>query len=129
MLPLELKKLLDLSYIKMKQEPENILPPFYRKKLYDFILSSSRPNAYYWLSIITVEYILPCWESKWPNNTLPRQLLEIAKQTLAGNISHEVAREKFENGWKEKEILGTDNVEMGKEFYVFEGADTFCMTF
>lgn len=122
MLPLELKELLDLSYTKMIQEPKNILPPFYRKKIYDFILNNIKPAAYYWLSIITVEYLLPLWESKWPNNALPKQLLDIATQTIVGNISREVVKEKFENGWKEKEKLGTDNAEMGKEFYVFEGA-------
>ena len=101
-LPNAIEALVNTAFVEMQADPEHHLPHHRRREIYDAIRAETDHNAgnvLGWLTVITAKHVLPIFEDLFPEETLPRELLDTAIGVLRGQVDDEYAEELQDLGY------------------------------
>jgi len=86
----------------VRAHPQHALLPFQRQMVYDYfglvtVASSRRRRG--WLTVMTVERVLPVWQQARPNDDQAERLLVLARDVLQDKADLQIAIIVVENTW------------------------------
>jgi hypothetical protein len=98
--PLQL--LLDTALDEVKADPHHRLAPQRRRQIYDALLRSADlavRQAQGWLAVLAAKRVLPLFEQLFPDDSLPREILDAAVGVLQGSVDDSRAAEIEDEGY------------------------------
>jgi hypothetical protein len=99
-MPLQL--LLDTALGEVKVDPHHRLAPQRRRQIYDALLRSTDfavQQAQGWLAVLAARRVLPLFERVFPDDSLPRDILDTAVGVLQGSVDDARAVEIEDEGY------------------------------
>jgi hypothetical protein len=102
LLPKNIQTLVDAAFEEMQADPGHHLSHHRRRVIYDAIKSELGDEARIvqgWLAVIAAERVLPMFEALFPDDNLPRELLDTATGILRGQVDDERIEEMQDLGY------------------------------
>ena len=102
-LPEGVPELAAAALAEMQADPQHHMPPKRRRAIYAALAGAAEPAvraAPHWLAILAAERVLPLFEAKCPEDTLPPALVEAARGTLEGRLDAAIAADLEEQGYQ-----------------------------
>ena len=66
---------------------QHLLLPFHRFMLYQTVLRHrDRNRVLSWFNVITARHVLPIWNTVWPDDTVPANLIDLTVRSLTGEM-------------------------------------------
>ncbi len=86
-----LQSLIDALLSEVQTDSQHRMSPYRRRELYNAFYSAAAAGqqGICWLAIITAKRALPMFQARYPDDTLPPELLEAAIDLLQGRVSRE----------------------------------------
>jgi hypothetical protein len=101
-LPKSIEALINAAFLEMQADPKHHLTHRRRREIYDAIRAETDENGRNvlgWLAVLTSKRVLPKFEGLFPEETLPRELLDAAVGVLRGQVDDEYAKEIQDLGY------------------------------
>lgn len=90
--------LLDLVFGEVKADPNHKMSPLRRREVYKILSNHMGKRSLQRLAIMSAQKVLPIFQQKYPNDTMPKELIETANKYLLGQIEEEIVKEKLDLG-------------------------------
>lgn len=95
------QSLLDVALGEMRADPHHRLSPQRRRQIYGALARSADPamqRAQGWLAVLAAKRVLPLFERLFPDDDLPREILDATVGVLQGNVDDARAAELEDEG-------------------------------
>ncbi len=102
LLPTELQNLISIALAEMSSDLQHRLNPNRRRQIYDaFGETTDRTSQQTrgWLAVLTAERVLPIFQQNFPEDTLPKELLETTVGILKGGVNESIADDMQDQGY------------------------------
>ena len=84
---------------EVETDPEHRMVPQRRREVYDAIGSFAGQQALHWLAVIAAQRVLPMFQQRYPDDTLPQELLRTAINVLQGQVDDAQVEEMLDLGY------------------------------
>lgn len=118
-MPLAVQQAVASAQAAMLQHPQQTVPPFFRKAIYDAIGSQRQGRAYRVrtrLNLYAAEHVLPVWQQEMSTDTTILRMLDLIRKLLDGAIDVDTARKSAGEAYEWHEKLGS-HPEIGARAY------------
>jgi len=96
-IPVNLAEIIDDALATVRNHPEHRLGAKQRRTVYESFGPRNDPTANRargWLAVLTAQHVLPIGEQVFPDEDIPRRLVEMAEGVLEGAIDPQVAHRR-----------------------------------
>jgi hypothetical protein len=96
------QSLLDVALDEMLADTHHRLSPRRRRQIYESLARSSEPatqQAQRWLAVLAAKRVLPLFERLFPDDDLPREILDAAVGVLQGSVDDARTAELEDEGY------------------------------
>jgi hypothetical protein len=96
------QSLLDVALDEMQTDAQHRLSPQRRRQIYETLARSADPamqQAQRWLAVLAAKRVLPLFERLFPDDDLPREILNATVGILQGSVDDAQAAELEEEGY------------------------------
>jgi hypothetical protein len=96
------QSLLDVALDEMRTDPQHRLSPQRRRQIYGALARSADPavqQAQGWLAVLVAKRVLPLFERQFPDDDLPREILDTTVGVLQGSVNDARAAEVEDEGY------------------------------
>ena len=97
-----LQSLFDVALDEMQADAQHRLSPQRRRQIYGVLARSADPamqQAQGWLAVLAAKRVLPLFEHLFPDDDLPREILDAAVGVLQGSVDDTRAAELEDEGY------------------------------
>jgi hypothetical protein len=97
-----LQTLINVTLNEVRADPHHRLAPQRRRQIYDALLRSADPavqQSQGWLAVLAARRVLPLFEQAFPDDSLPREILDAAVGVLQGSVDDARAAEIEDEGY------------------------------
>ncbi len=98
-IPELIQSLLAAVLSEVEADPEHKMSPQRRREVYIALSNFIGQQTLAWLAVITAQRVLPMFQQRYPDNTLPQELIETAISVLQGQIDDAQAEEMLDLGY------------------------------
>ena len=92
---------IDVLLNDVQADPQHRMSPYRRRELYAAFedpVEAATQRALCWLAVITAKKVLPIFQQRYPDDTLPQELLVTAISVLQGKIDTEQVEDILDKG-------------------------------
>jgi hypothetical protein len=97
--PDSIQPLLALVLSEVEADPEHKMSPQRRREVYSALSTVEGQPTIGWLAVITAQRVLPIFQQRYPDDTLPQELLNTAIGVLQGQVEDAQATEMIDRGY------------------------------
>jgi len=94
-----IRPLLDTVLGEVQANRDHEMDPQRRREVYDALRGLAGEEAVGWLAVVTARRVLPVFQQRYPEDTLPHELLETAVGVLRGQVDDARAEEMLDCGY------------------------------